>query len=110
MSDTTIKEALNKFFCRHAGESRHPENSLKPLDSGFRRNDENGLVYLFRASLSHINPTARPIPRNYSGALHLEVQKCVVRVLADPLVLLGRGREIRPATHRDIRACLGPEL
>ena len=49
---TGSKEALNKFFCRHAGESRHPGSQRKPLDSGFRRNDENGTGHLFRASLT----------------------------------------------------------
>src|SRR4030042_4089049 len=36
-----VREALNKFLNRrHASESWHPENSLKLLDSGFRRNDD----------------------------------------------------------------------
>jgi hypothetical protein len=39
-------EAPNKFSSRHAGESRHPEIFLKPLDSGFRRNDEYRIVVL----------------------------------------------------------------
>jgi len=53
MARLFIKEALIESFCCHAGESRHPESSLKPLDSGFRRNDKTERVHLFRASLRH---------------------------------------------------------
>jgi len=46
-----IKEALIKSHCRHAGESPHPGHSLKPLDSGFRRNDEQGEAVLVQGFL-----------------------------------------------------------
>ena len=38
LTDDVRREAPS--LSRHAGESRHPEISLEPLDSGFRRNDE----------------------------------------------------------------------